>query len=114
MAITKNIVDMMGGAISVARVRSTASLPEVVQSERIPMVDSILVTLEQVLKSSSATSARSPLSWGISSCRTGPPVEQRHEVHHARRHCQRPGHPEAGRGRNSWLMPMPVSFTWKS
>ena len=53
-------------------VRSTASLPEVVQSGRSPMVDSILVTLEQVLKSSSATSARRPLSWGISSWRTGP------------------------------------------
>ncbi len=40
--------------------RSTASLPDVVQSGRMPMVDSILVTLEQVLKSSSTTSERSP------------------------------------------------------
>ena len=40
--------------------RSTASFPEVVQSGRMPMMDNILVTLEQVLKSSSATSAEDP------------------------------------------------------
>ena len=55
-----------------SRVRSTASFPEVVQSGRIPIVDSILVTLEQVLKSSSTTSARSSFSCGITSCLTEP------------------------------------------
>ena len=44
------------------RARSTASLPESVQSARIPTVTSILVTLSQVLKSSSTTSAFRPSS----------------------------------------------------
>ena len=47
------------------RARSTASLPESVQSARIPTVTSILVTLSQVLKSSSTTSAFRPSSAGI-------------------------------------------------
>ena len=49
------------------RVRSTASLPEVVHSGRMPMVESILQTEEQVLKSSSATSVWIPFSSGIGS-----------------------------------------------
>ena len=52
--------------------RRTASLPEVVQSGRIPIVESIFVTLEQVLKSSSATRALRSFSSGIASWRTGP------------------------------------------
>ncbi len=52
--------------------RSTASLPDVVQSGLIPIMESIWVTLEQVLKSSSATSALSPFNSGTTSCITGP------------------------------------------
>ena len=36
------------------------------------MIESICVTLEQVLKSSSATNALSPCSCGTTSCLTGP------------------------------------------
>ena len=46
------------------RVRITASLPEIVHSGRIPILDSMVLTFRQVLVSSSATSARSPSSWG--------------------------------------------------
>ena len=42
----------------------TASLPEMVHSGRIPILESMVLTLRQVLVSSSATSARSPSSWG--------------------------------------------------
>ncbi len=44
------------------RARSTASLPESVHSDRIPTRTSILVTLSQVLKSSSTTRAFRPSS----------------------------------------------------
>ena len=47
------------------RARRTASLPERVHSERIPTFTSILVTLSQVLKSSSTTRALSPSSSSI-------------------------------------------------
>ena len=46
------------------RVRITASLPEIVHSGRIPILDSMVLTLRQVSVSSSATSARSPSSCG--------------------------------------------------
>ena len=45
-------------------VRMTASLPEMVHSGRMPILESMVLTLRQVLVSSSATSARSPSSWG--------------------------------------------------
>ena len=51
------------------RARSTASLPESVHSARIPVLMSILVTLSQVSKSSSATSAFHPASSAIRSSR---------------------------------------------
>ena len=45
-------------------VRMTASLPEMVHSGRIPILESMVLTLRQVLVSSSATSARSPFQLG--------------------------------------------------
>ena len=129
--------------------RSTASFPEVVQSGRIPIVESILVTLEQVLKSSSATSALSPCNSGIISCLTGP-----EQVRSCKDTVNVEPFPSSlttltvppiistiflviaipspvpwtpltvlvrsrSNGsntcsKNSWLIPIPVSFTWKS
>ena len=54
------------------RARSTASRPESVHSARIPTRVSSLVTLSQVLKSSSTTSALSPASSSIFSSQRRP------------------------------------------
>ena len=51
------------------RARRTASLPESVHSERIPTLTSIFVTLSQVSKSSSTTSALRPSNSAIFSIR---------------------------------------------
>ena len=51
-------------------VRITASLPEIVHSGRIPILESMVLTLRQVSVSSSATSAWSPSSCGSLFCST--------------------------------------------